>query len=544
MDAAEHRPSAIELAWTFEELSARAAFAGENPWKVRAYAEVARRLQEGSIDLSRPDRFTDLPGIGRNIARKLQDLLAGRPLSSLERLRREQPPGLLALLSLPGIGPKTARSLWEAGIGDLEDLRARIALGLPLPGLSARQREEVRTALALRQQGIPLAELLPFHRLVLDVLEPPVEAAGGFRRIDPVVRDPCWVAIDSPRNRARQKEMPPTLPSGYRLPADWLRLTAADRFGAALVWATGPPTFISDLAARCAAQGLRLQPDGLYQGSRLLPTPREQDVFAAAGVPFLPPHRRSLASLTAPPTPWQVRGDLHCHSRWSDGRDEIAAMVAKACSLGYQYLAITDHTAGLKVAHGLTAEDFAAQRAEIEGLRPSLPPGFQLLQGAEVNILADGELDAPDGLLAQLDVVIASVHTDLQQGVEEATARLIRAVCHPLVSILGHPSARKLGRRPPLPADWERVAQAAIDSGTVLEMSASPRRFDLDRETVAQLSRRSSLRVAVNTDAHATYELDYMPLGLAQAEVAGLEPRQILNLQPLDAISARLGRSS
>jgi DNA polymerase (family 10) len=233
-----------------------------------------------------------------------------------------------------------------------------------------------------------------------------------------------------------------------------------------------------------------------------------------------------------------VQGDLHTHSNWSDGAQDIATMAAAAVARGYRYLAVTDHSQGLTVANGLTPERYRRQREEIRAVQRTLPAGFSLLQGCEVDIHPDGSLDLPDDLLRELDVVIASVHGQFDQGAEQVTARLLQALRHPLVTAIGHPGARKLGVRPAIAADWPRVFAAARAEGTALELNASPRRLDLDYRWLGEDGVRG-LSFVIDTDAHSTEELAYMPLGIAQAQKAGIAAKDVRNAGPVEQVLQR-----
>jgi DNA polymerase (family 10) len=530
-----------EVAALFTELADREEFAGANPFQVRAYREAARLLAAGAIDLGAPESFAKTPGIGPKIAEKLRALIATGTIPRLERLRQEQPEELQALLALPGIGPKTLRRLVAAGLERVAELEARITAGDPPAVLSRRQLASLERVFALRRQGMPLPLLMAFSRTLLAALDQPAAPAGGLARLDPVVADPLWVAVDTAQNRRLAASLPATLPNGQIVPAEALRLVPEERFGVALLNAVGPSAFVAEVAARLAAAGLTLTADRLLLREEEVPTPDEGTLFARAGMEPVPPHLRGLAPAERRVRLGPVLGDLHTHSNWSDGAADIRTMAQAAKALGYRYLAITDHSAGLAVPHGLGVEGFAAQRAELKAVAAELGPDFTLLQGAEVNIGPDGSLDLPDGLLAELDVVVASLHSDLDDGTEAVTERLLRAVTHPLVTILGHPMARKLGLRAPVPADWPRVLKAAADHGVAVELNASPRRLDLDPALLAEGRKVGPLLVAVDTDAHAPTELEGMALGLLLAEKAGVSPSELLNLAPAEAVR-RQGR--
>lgn len=527
-----------EIADLLLELADRVSFAQDSHFKVRAYREAARRVLDGDVDLSRPKTMAEVRGIGPKIAAKIQEILQGKEPATLSRLRQVQPADLSAILDLPGIGPSAARRLFAAGIGRMAEIERRAVSGEELPGLSASQRAHLLRALLERRRGIPLPVLLRATDALstaFDGLEP----AGALRRLDPVVAEPLWLAPGTDRNRHMLRAaLPRTLPGAFSLPTESVRLVEPDAFGPLLILCTGPGEFVDEVSRALKERGYRLSDAGIRRArdGEAVPCAREADVFALAQMAPVPAPLREVPAELRAGAAREVWGDLHTHSTWSDGEVDIETMAHAALSLGHRYLAVTDHSQGLRVANGLTPERLRAQRREIAEVRRKLPEGFTLLQGCEVDIHPDGSLDLPDDILIELDIVVASVHGDFEQSADVATVRLIGALTHPLVTVLGHPGARKLGRRPPIRADWDRVLQAAADSGTALEMSASPRRLDLDFQWVRDFAKKSLLCFAVDTDAHSVEELSLMPLGIAQAQKAGIRADQLLNAGPVQKV--------
>ncbi len=533
-------PGAQEIARLLVELADRVEFDRQSPFKARAYREAADRIAAGEVDLSRPDALEEAPGIGAKIAGKVRGLLEGQLPASLVRLRAEQPQELSALLRLPGIGPATARRLWQDGIGTVEELERRIASGEAVAGIAPAQRAHLLRAFAERQKGVPLPDLLyASHRLAQALRG--VESAGELRRLDPTVAQPLWLAPECAEGRSAARGLfPLSLPGGFTLGEGSLRFVEEAALGAALLCATGPASFVAEVGEALQRRGLALTERGVLDGGTLVPCASEEEVFRRAGMEPVPPTLRGIPPADRAAAVWDVQGELHAHSTWSDGGETIAAMAAAALGRGYRYLAVTDHSQGLAVAQGLTPERYRAQRREIEEVQRTLPEGFRLLQGCEVDIHPDGSLDLPDDLLSELDMVIASVHGQFGQSQELATARLVRAIRHPLVTAIGHPGARKLGVRPPIAANWPEVLQAARESGTALELNASPRRLDLDYRWLE--GTRAGLRFVIDTDAHSAEELAYMPLGIAQAQKAGIAAQDVLNAGPVEGV-LRPGRT-
>ncbi len=528
-------PSVREMASWLDELADRIAFAGESVFKVRAYREAARRLEMGAIDATSLETLAATPGIGGKVAQKIVRMSQGELPSELLRRREEQPPELPFLLRLPGIGPSTARKLWTAGIGTVRLLQEHLGSGEELPGLAVNQRRQLARAFAEYRLGAPLPELMGLTE-ELRADNSSLSPTGDLRRLEPTVLHPRWLAkAGDGAKESWRNHLPLVLQGLWEISPDAVTLVDEAGLGAAQVWHTGPPSFISEVQAALGRRDLRLAADGVYRGEQRLACPLEEDVFAAAGMTWVAPALRGLDPAARRDAPLAVQGDLHTHSTWSDGLADIASMARAAAARGYAYLAVTDHSQGLKVANGLTPERFRQQRREIEAVRRQLPAGFTLLQGCEVDIHTDGSLDLPDDLLRELDVVIASVHNHFDQGVLEATARLVAAIQHPLVTAIGHPGARKLGERPPIAADWGRVFAAARDMGTGLELSASPRRLDLDYRWLGE-SGAQGLCFVIDTDAHSVQELDYMPLGIAQAQKAGIRAEQVLNAGSVEGV--------
>ncbi len=532
-------PSAREIATWLYELADRVAFAGESPFKVRAYREAARRIEMHAVDMRSLEALERTPGIGSKIAEKILRMAEGELPPGLLRRRGAQPPELSALLRLPGVGPSTARKLWAVGIGTVQGLRARLESGEELPGVSTNQRRQLMRAFAERRLGVPLPDLMRItEELRHDV--PGLSQVGELRRLEPTVRHPRWLARAGDEvEAARHAHLPILLEGIWQIGEDALLVADEDAFGPALLWQTGPDSFVQEVQDDLAQRGMRLAAHGLYRGDSRIPCRTEEELFHHAGMAWVAPPLRGLALAAREQAPVRVQGDLHTHSTWSDGLEEIERMARAAVERGYAYLAVTDHSQGLKVAQGLTPERFRQQRQEIVALRRTLPDGFALLQGCEVDIHSDGSLDLPDDLLEELDVVIASVHNHFDQDVTAATERLVRAIRHPLVTAIGHPGARKLGERPPIAADWEKVFAAAREAGTALEMSASPRRLDLDYRWLGD-GGAAGLLFVIDTDAHSVQELDYMPLGIAQAQKAGVKASQVLNAGPLSGLKRAL----
>ncbi len=567
------------VARAFQRIAQLLQVRGDDGFKIRAYQRAADTLRHWPEDVRqawRENRLTELPHIGPALAKKIDELLRTGRLSYLERLEAEVPPGLLDLLPLPGLGPGRVRALWQQGITNRDALAQALAQGtLPkIKGLGAKGLARLQAALVEPATAAPLrldAARTLAQALVEVLLEPlaadRAAAAGAVRRWEAAIDRVTVLAAASvppePQALAGQPFVARVEPAG---PGTWQVHTALDwparvlwtppeAWGAAWLAATGPQAHWEGLQTRAAALGLRLQPTGLTDAQgRPLPAATEEQVYAALGLPWLPPCARHWPIPLDRPDLWEAAladllpwdaphtAELHAHTTWSDGKLSVRALAQAALARGLRVLAITDHSQSLKVAGGLSIDDLRRQREEIRAAQADVGSGLRLLQGAEVDILPDGSLDYPDEVLAELDVVVASPHQALDQGPAEATRRLVRAASHPRVHILGHPTGRMIPRRAGLPVDLDAVARAAAAHGVALEINANPHRLDLDGEA-ARRALVLGARLAVNTDAHRAAELDYWPYGLATARRAGARAAQVLNAWPAEGLLAFLRRT-
>ena len=550
------------VAQLFRRIATLLELQGESAYKTRAYrraADAIETLEEPIEALWQAGRLTEIPGVGAAIAGKIDEYLRTGQLGFLERLEAEVPPTLLEILSLPGLGVKKVRRLWqELGITDIDMLEeaARYGRLRALPGFGARTETRILEAIQARRDqptGVLLGEAYPRAQQVLKRLRgiPAIaraELAGSTRRGKALVGDlDLLLAAEQPAEALQAAlehlglqgevvlhpdyaETETRLPEGFPL---HLIATRPERWGSAWVLSTGSAEHVQALG-----------------GSAALPNdaPTEAAFYQALGLPWIPPELRegrgevAAARRGALPTlltAADIRADLHNHSDWSDGHATIRQMAEAALARGLQVLAITDHSQSLGVAHGLTPEHLRAQREEIHRVQAELGDRILLLQGAEVEILADGRLDYPDEVLAELDVVVASLHTSLRQPREQITARLLRAIRNPHVDIIGHPSGRLLPHRPGADLDWEAVLTAAAQHGVALEINAHPRRLDLADHLVQQATGRGIL-ISINTDAHRPTDFDNLFYGVLTARRGWASPENIINTWETDRLLAWL----
>lgn len=556
----------------FQEIAEFLELKGENPFKVRAYQRAARTISgmERPVgDLYADGTLTSVPGIGKAIAEKIEQLLKEGNIRLHEELAAEFPPQILDLMDVPGLGAKKAAALYQQlHVGSIPELEQAIAEGRvrELKGFGARTESRLLEGIRRMDTGERRLPLGQARKLVGELLarlrEVPgvsrAEAAGSLRRWRETVGDLdllCVAAEPGPVMEAfcglvsaDEVMMRGETRSSVRLPDGFqvdLRVVPASSFGAALQYFTGSKDHNVALRLRAERMGFKLNEYGLLaEDGSAVAGAEEVEIYARLGLPLIPPELREtgreielaeagrlprLVDLEA------VRGNLHGHSEWSDGSNTLEELAQEARARGYEFLAVTDHSRSLVIANGLTVERLQAQMGEIDALNRRLE-GVRLLKGTECDILTDGSLDYPDDILAQLDLVVASVHTAFHLGKAEMTRRIIQAMENPHVDIIGHPSGRILNRRPGYELDWEAVFEAAARTRTALEINASPKRLDLP-DVQARRARELGLMLAVNTDAHSLREFDFMPLGVSVARRAWLEPEQILNCFSLDRLT-------
>jgi DNA polymerase (family X) len=547
---------------------------GEIFFKIRAYREAVRQLDNLTSevqDLIKEGRLKDVPGIGPAIESKIVEFVTTGELLFLTRLESEVPPALLELTRVPGLGPRTAKDIYDAlGILSLDALEAA-AKGhqlLQVPGIKTRTEESILKGIAMlkRTEGrtfFPQAwvladSLLTTLRSVEGALR--AEIAGSLRRAQETVGDlDLLVASQDPEAIclafAHLPQVGEVIAQGgtktsIRVRSGMqvdLRAVKPESFGAAWQYFTGSQAHNVQLRDRAERMGrLTINEDGVFKedGTRIAGE-TEEDLYAAVGCAWIPPELREgrgeIEAAARGPLPRLVderdlRGDLHTHSNWSDGRNEMAVMARAARARGYAYLALTDHTQSLAIAQGLTPERFRLRAAEIAATN-ARGDAARLLNGAEVDILPDGSLDLPDDCLASLDLVVASVHTALDQPKDVITQRVISALRSPHVDVLAHPTSRRLDRRGATSLDVEAVIAEAVRTGTALEINSSPWRLDLN-DTWARRAVEAGAMLAIDTDAHFPAEFDSLRYGCAIGRRAGLTPDLVLNTRDADAILA------
>ncbi len=565
-----------DIAAIFEQIAELLEIQGANPFRVRAYRNAARTLgeygQELAALIAAGQDLPHLPGIGTDLSAKIREIATTGHCALLERLRGELPAALTELLRVPGLGPKRVKALHEGlAVDTLAQLRRAAEAGRirALPGFGARTEQRILDHLRAEPAAPETRMLLPVAAQYAEALAawlrgaPQVQQlaiAGSYRRRQETVGDiDLLVATTHPApvmQRFTQYDevrailgQGPTraavlLASGLQVD---LRVVEPEAFGAALHYFTGSKAHNIAIRKRAQARGLKLNEYGVFRGRTRVAGDSEASVFAAVDLPWIPPELREdrgeIEWAARAPLPRLIeradlRGDLHCHSRASDGHATLEELAAAARAAGLEYLAITEHSQRLTVARGLDTERLLKQCEEIDALNAQLE-GIVLLKGIEVDILEDGRLDLPDAVLGQLDLVVGAVHSHFDLPPARQLRRLMRAMDHPHFHLLAHPGSRELGKRPPIELDWLRLIRHARQRGCFLELNAQPKRLDLT-DVHARLAREEGVLVAINSDAHTVHDFAHLDYGIGQARRGWLEAADVLNTRPLDALRGLL----
>ncbi|MGD9696663.1 MAG: DNA polymerase/3'-5' exonuclease PolX [Thermoleophilia bacterium] len=569
-------PSNREVADSLQLIGDLLEIEGAVRHRVLAYRRAAARIRQtpaSVAEMALAGRATDLPDIGATLQAKVAELATTGDIAALAKLRERLPVGLAAVARLDGIGPKRAAALWsELGVRDLDDLDAALTAGRvgALPGFGRATEERIAEQLARRDEPggaaggerVPMGQALPLAEAVADGLRAAVpgsrvEVAGSMRRGREDAHDVDLVgASENPADLldalARSPMAERVVARGdARCAVDThvgvrveLAVCPPERFGNLLQHATGSAAHNVRLREMAVRRGLSISEHGVAGPDGVAVHADEEDVYRAVGLHPVPPELREdrgeLELAAAGPLPALVtrddlRGELHCHSRWSDGTLTIARMVDAARARGYEYLAVSDHSQSLAMAGGLDPGRLRSQWEEIAEVA-ARHDDIAVLRATEVDILADGRLDFDDDLLAELDWVTASIHSGLGGPRERITARLLAAIENPCVDAIGHPTGRMLGRRGHSAVDLDAVIAAAAESGTYLEVNSQPRRLDLDAE-MARRALAGGARITIGADAHSDEALDYIRFGVLTARRAGAGPEDVANTRPWDELS-------
>jgi DNA polymerase (family 10) len=568
-----------EAAKIFQDIADLLELKGELVFKIRAYQKAARAIEyyprelEAMIDEG--EDLQSIPGVGEAIAKKAVELITTGKLNYYENLKAEFPQGITNLLDIPGIGPKTANKLsGELEISSVDELEQAIKDGrvAKLFRLGEKTADNILhqiRALRRKDQRIPIGEALPIVEEIIAALHsiPGVKnltPAGSLRRFQETVGDidlmgtadepkeviDAFVALPLVRQVLAQGSTKASVIVSGGLQVD-LRMVEHDSFGSLLQYFTGNKQHNISLREKTRKHGLKLSEYGItvVATGKLEKFATEEEFYHRLGLQYIPPEIRQAqgeiekAAQGAIPKLVElsdIKGDLHTHTEWSDGHDSIEELAQAAQDMGYQYIAITEHSAGRGIAHGLDVERLREQVTEIKALDERLS-GIHVLTGTEVDIRADGNLDLPHEILAELDIVTAAVHSAMNQSEEKMTGRVIKAIENPDVDMIAHPTCRLIGEREPVAIDLEAVFRAAAKYNKILEINAMPDRLDL-KDTHAFRARELGVKLAIGTDAHSVAHLGLMRFGVGVARRAWCEPQRILNTLPLEKLLAVLNR--
>jgi DNA polymerase (family 10) len=567
-----------DVAAVFEEMADLLEIEGSNPFRIRAYRNAARTLRdlprEVGAMLDEGEDLTELPGIGEDLAGKIKEVVETGTAAMLEQYRKKVPKTLTELLRIPGIGPKRVKALYhDLGIRTLDQLQKAAQDGLvrSLHGFGDKTERYILDQLKKRAgegKRFKLAVATQYAEALIAYLrESPgvkqVVAAGSYRRDKETIGDLDLLVTAAAGSPVMDRfvsypEVEEILVQGAtkasirltcKLQVD-VRVVPEDSYGAALQYFTGSKAHNVALRRLAQQQGLKLNEYGLFKGDRSVAGATEESVYAAVGLPWIPPELREnrgefeaarAGRLPALVEVADLRGDLHAHTKATDGRNSMREMAEAARARGLEYLAITDHSRRLTMAKGLDQKRLFEQLEEIDRLNATLS-GITLLKGIEVDILEDGTLDLPDEDLCRLDLVVGAVHSHFRLSRQKQTERILRAMDHPYFTILAHPSGRLIDERAPYDVDMARLIRHARERGCFLEVNAHPVRLDLT-DTDCQMAKEEGVMLSINSDAHSVLDLEHLRYGIGQARRGWLEKKDVLNTRSLQTLCPLIKRT-
>jgi len=552
-----------EVAEIFRKVAALLEIKGDNPYRIRAYQRAAQNIEALTVEveeLAAKGKLERIPGIGKDLAQKIKEILQTGTLSKYEELKREIPPELLKFLEIPGMGPKKAKIVYEQlGIKTLEELeKACLEHRLSsLPGFGPKTEQNILKGLKLLKQKVgrlPIGLVLPWAEEIVALLKAksPVERidiAGSIRRRRETVKDidilitskrphevmDVFVSLPMVDEVVVRGETKTSVRLKQGINVD-LRVVDPECYGAALAYFTGSKAHNIRIRELGVQRGLKINEYGIFRGQKRIGGREEEEVFAAVDLPWIPPELREdrgeIEAAQAGKLPIlvnydEILGDSHVHSKFSDGTASIEEIAAYAKRLGLKWVSICDHSQGLKVAGGLPIEKITEKKEAIASFNRR-SKDIKLLCGTEVDILADGSLDYPDEVLKEFDLVIAAIHTGFKQDEASLTKRIISAMRNPYVHVIAHPTGRLLGEREPYAVDMEEIIKTAKETRTALEINAYFKRLDLN-DIHARAAKEAGVKLMIGSDAHILDQMNYLPLGVAVARRGWCEREDILN---------------
>ena len=566
-----------EIADIFNKMADMLEIKGENPFKVRAYRNAARTVQnmgKSFEDLVKEGKdLTKLPGIGNDLADAITEIVTTGKFSKLETLKAQMPEGLDKLLAIEGLGPKRIRQLYDAfHITTFDDL-VRVAQSgeiYKLKGFGPKLVEKILKGITLQKKAghrfrfdlaKPYAEALRSYLNDFDGVEK-VEIAGSYRRrketvgdLDILVVAKNWqevtdwfVAFEKVKEVVSKGPTRSTVILENDLQVD-LRSVATESYGSALHYFTGSKAHNIKIRKMAVDRGWKINEYGIFEGKKRLGGESEEELYKLMGLCYIEPELREdrgeIEACMAHRLPKlirreDIRGDLHMHTKATDGKADLRTMVEAARDLGYEYIAITDHSKHLSVAHGLDEKRLKEEMATIDRLNEEME-GITILKGIECDILEDGSMDLSDDILKELDVVLAAVHYKFNLSKTEQTRRVVKALQNPNVDILAHPTGRVIGHRNPYELDMDEIFRVCKAEGKILELNAQPERLDLN-DVYLKTAKEEGIKISIATDSHDPMSLRFMEYGLNQARRGWLEAEDVVNTLPLETLKKLLAR--
>jgi len=563
-----------EIANLFYRIADALEIKGESGFKVVAYQKAARVLEDLTTDVSdlvAQGKLSEIPGIGKGMAEKIEEYLQTGKMTRYEEVMKEVPEGLLQLLEIPGLGGRTIHQMHkELNVNNLEDLKRVIEDGSleKLYGMGKKKVENIKKGIELfehAQERMPIYEAMTIAEEVIEYLKKleglsHVSTAGSLRRMRETIGDIDILATGRDGQKIIKHFV--AFPKTIRVLAEGdtkgsiliqtelgerqvdLRIVEEDSYGAALQYFTGSKAHNIKLRGLAKDKGLKISEYGVFRGEEKIAGRSEEEVYGVFGLPVFPPEMREdrgeieLAlegKLPVIVEPADIKGDLHVHSNWSDGVLSLEEVAEYGKKLGYSYIAICDHSQAARYAHGLSPDRLAEEIKEIDKLNARLK-GFKLLKGIEVDILGDGTIDCPEELLKKLDIVVASIHSGFKKNVTE---RIVSALKHPLVNIIGHPTGRLISGREGYDVDVDKIIEAAAEYKKVLELNAYYDRLDLDEFNLKK-AKEKGVRISIGTDTHYAHGFGMMRYGLGIARRAWLTRKDVINTLPVNKLLSLL----
>jgi len=560
-----------EIANIFEQMAAMLSILDDNPFKIRAYKKAALNILELNEDIEdrvSQDDVIDIPGVGKDLANKVKEYVETGGIKEFDKLQEQVPLEMTELLGILGLGPKTLALLYrELHVRGLEDLEKVLDSDevLKFKGLGQKKVDEIKRGIPLLKQkrdrtrlgiALPLAEIIKKEVEGIKGTEGTI-IAGSIRRMRETIKDIDILTIsdDTQRTVKEFSELPfvkEVLASGSTkgsvitkdgIQVD-LRVVGPESYGGALQYFSGSQAHNVKLRSIAQKNGLRINEYGIFKGEDKIAGETEKEMYGTLDLPFIPPELREdrgeIEAAMQGNLPdlielGDIKGDLHMHTTWSDGKASIQEMAESAMALGYEYVAITDHSPSSTIANGLSIERLKEEREELIAVNKKMK-GINILMGSEVDIKADGTLDYPDEVLKELDVVIASVHSGFKMDGDTITKRILTALENPYVHALGHPTGRLINQREPYDVDIDQLIEAALKYDKALEVNSSYQRLDL-KDLHVKKAVEAGVKIIISTDAHRPEGLLQMRYGVGTARRGWVQKKDVLNALEFDELN-------